>query len=129
MFAPPCLDAGLFVGGEHVITRPQCGATPTALVEIENEARVASELRIAREDPGAMSPGAQRILAEPAPERGIADLRDDAARHRLLAQFADRPAGKWQAPAGRQLTSQRLDRDDDTGGKSGLDARFAEVRR
>lgn len=127
MFAPSGLDAGLFVGGEYVITWPQCGATPTALVEIENTAGLASELRIAWEDPGAMPPGAQRILAEPAPERGTADLCDDAARHRLLAQFADGPAGKWQAPAGRQLTRQRLDRDDDTGGKSVPDAHIVEV--
>jgi hypothetical protein len=89
MFAPSGLDAGLLVGAEHVITWPQRGATPPALVEIENAAGLAGELRIAWEDPGAMPPGAQRVLAEPAPESGAADLRDDAARHRFLTQFGD----------------------------------------
>ena len=89
MFAPSGLDAGLLVGGEHVIARPQRGATPTALVEIENAAGLAGESRIAWEDPDAMPPGAQRILVEPAPEGGAADLRDDPARHRFLAQFGD----------------------------------------
>src|ERR1019366_6505406 len=67
MFAPSGLDAGLLVGAEHVITRPQCCATPAALVEIENTAGLAGEIRIAWEDPCAMPPGAQRVLAEPAP--------------------------------------------------------------
>lgn len=67
MFAPSGLDAGLLVGGEYIITRPQCGAMPPALVEIENATGLASELPIAWEDPGTVSPGAQRILAEPAP--------------------------------------------------------------
>ena len=99
MFAPPGLDAGLLVGAEHVITRPQCCAFPTALVEIEDAAGLAGELRIAWEDPGAMAPGTQCVLAEPAPERGATDLRDDAARHRLLAQFGDGPASQGQASA------------------------------
>jgi len=67
MFAPSGLDAGLLVGGEHIITWPQCVATPPALVEIENAAGLAGELPIAWEDPGAMPPWAQCILAEPAP--------------------------------------------------------------
>jgi hypothetical protein len=57
MFAPPGLDTGLLVGGEYVITRPQCGATPPALVQVENAAGLAGELSIAWEDPGTMPPG------------------------------------------------------------------------
>jgi len=89
MFPPSCLDAGLLVGAEHVITRPQCCAAPAALVEIENTAGLAGKIRIAWEDPCAMPPGAQRVLAEPALERGAADLRDDAARHCFMTQFRD----------------------------------------
>jgi len=129
MFAPSGLDAGLLVDGDYMITRPQRGTAPPALVEIENAASLTSESPIAWEDPGTMSPGARCILAEPAPKSGAADFRDDAARHRFPAQFGDRPASQRQTPAGRQLTSQRLDRDHDPGGKSGLDARFVEVRR
>ncbi len=89
MFAPSGLDAGLLVGGDYIITWPQRGAPPPALVEIENAASLASELPVAWEDPGTMSPGAQRILAEPAPQSGAADFRDDTARHCFLAQFGD----------------------------------------
>jgi hypothetical protein len=48
------------------------------LVEIENPASLAGEIRIAGEDPCAMPPGAQSVLAEPAPKGDAADLRDDA---------------------------------------------------
>ena len=84
MFAPSGLNTGLLVGGEYVITRPQCGATPPPLVQIKNAAGLAGELSIAWENPGTMPPGAQCILAEPAPESGAADLCDNAARHRFL---------------------------------------------
>lgn len=89
MFAPSGLDAGFLINAEHVITRLQRGPAPAALVEIQNAAGLACKVRIAWEDPCAMAPGAQRILVEPAPESGAADLRDNAARHRFPAQFGD----------------------------------------
>jgi hypothetical protein len=89
MFALPGLDAGLLVGAKNVIVRPQCCPIPTALVKIEDATSLAGELRIAREDPGMMTPGLQRILAEPAPEGCATDLCHDTVRHRLLAQFGD----------------------------------------
>ena len=89
MFAPPGLDAGLLVGGENIIPRPQHRIFPTSLVKIEDLASLAGELRITRENPGAMAPGPQSVLTEPAPKGGATDLRDDAARHRLLAQLGD----------------------------------------
>jgi len=127
VFAAPRLDAGLLVSAENVIARPKCSTFPTAVVKIEDAARFAVELWIAREDPGAMTPGPQRILAQPAPEGSAADLGDDAVCHRLLAQFGDRPARQGQTSPTWQLTSQRLDGHNDTGGKSGLVARFAAV--
>jgi hypothetical protein len=45
--------------------------------KLEDAASLAGELRIARAYPGAVMPGPQRVLAEPAPERGATDLRDD----------------------------------------------------
>jgi hypothetical protein len=85
MFAPSGLDAGLLVGAEHVVAWSQGFALPAPLVKIEDAASFASKVGIARENPTAMTPGPQRILAEPAPNGGAADLRDDAARHCLLA--------------------------------------------
>jgi len=68
MFALPGLDAGLLgllVGAKNVIVWSQCCAFPPALVKIEDATGFAGELRIAWEDPGAMTPGPQRILVEP----------------------------------------------------------------
>jgi hypothetical protein len=93
MFAPPGLDAGLLVSAKNVIAWPQCCTFPAALVKIEDEARLSGKLRIARENPGAMTPGPQCVLAEPAPQGSATDLGDDAARHRLLAQSSGTKAG------------------------------------
>jgi hypothetical protein len=84
MFAPPGLDTGLLVEAQHVISRPQCCTFPAAPVQVDDAAGLAGEVRVARENPTAMAPGTQGILAKPAPERGAADLGNDAARHRFL---------------------------------------------
>lgn len=128
VFASPSLNAGLLVSAQNVIARPQCCTFPTALVKLEDTTSLAGKLRIAREYPATVMPGPQRVLAEPAPEGGATDLRDDAARHRLVAQFGDGPARQRQTSATRQLTGQRLDRHRDTGGKSEPVARHAAVR-
>jgi hypothetical protein len=57
MFAPPCLDAGLLVDAEHVITRPQRCTFPAALVQIDDLASLAGEMRVTWKDPTAMAPG------------------------------------------------------------------------
>ena len=128
MFAASGLDAGFLIDAENVIVRPQCCTSPAALVEIDDAASLAGEVRITREDPGTMAPGAQRILPEPAPQRCAADLRDKAARHRLVAQFGDRPSCEGETTTRRQLTGKRLDRNHNTGGKSGLVDRRAAAR-
>src|SRR6266567_5034944 len=78
MRSPPGLDGGLLIDAEHVIPRPQSCTFPATLIEIEDAACFAGEVRVAREDPAAMTPGPQRVLPEPAPERGAADPGDDA---------------------------------------------------
>ena len=75
MLAPAGLDAGLLVGAQHVVARPQGGAAPAPLIEIQDAAGFEGEGRIAREDPAAMAPGPQCILAEPAPQGRPANLR------------------------------------------------------
>ena len=101
MLAPSGLNAGFLVGAEHVVVWSQGFPLPATVVKIEDTSSFANEVWIAREDPTAMTPGPQRILAEPTPNGGAADLRDDATCYRLLAQFCDRPAGQRQAPARR----------------------------
>ncbi len=120
----PGLDARLFVGAEHVLPRPERDPLPAAFIEIQDPAGLERELRVAGEDPAAIAPWSQRILAEPAPQRGAADLRHDSLRHHLASKLRHRPARQRHLTPPRQLTGQSLDLDDDAGGKSGLVARL-----
>ena len=129
MSAPPGLDTGLLVDAEYVIARPQRCTFPPALVEIDDAAGFAGKLRITREYPAAMAPRTQCVLAKPAPERRATDFCHKTARHCLLSQLGDRPSCQGQTATRRQLTSKRLDRNHNTGGKSALVARRVAARR
>jgi hypothetical protein len=123
MFAPACLDARLLVGAEHKIKRPQGFVVPPTLIQVQDAASLDGKSGVAGEDPAAMAPRSQRVLAEPAPQRGAADLRHQPLRDGLPAQFGKRPARQWQPATRRQLTSQRLDLDPDRRGKNEPDGR------
>ncbi len=70
------LDAGLLVGGEHEIVSTERLAFPETLVEVQEGAGFLEEARVARKDPGAMTPRAERVTTEPTPDSGAADLGD-----------------------------------------------------
>jgi hypothetical protein len=65
-------------------------------VQVKHDTRPAAEVGIAPECPGTVVPGPDRILAEPAPDRGAGDLLDDAP--------LDRRAGDRSARPPRELT-------------------------
>src|SRR5581483_10280847 len=73
--ARPRLNTRLLVGREDVFIIPQAPALPVALVQIKDHPGLRGELRIAREDPAAMPPRANRIGRQPAPDGRPADLR------------------------------------------------------
>lgn len=73
------LDTGLFVGGENTICGLQWLALPEALIEVEDATGLDLEIGIARKDPAAMGPGANRVLCQPSPQGGLAHGCDDAA--------------------------------------------------
>ena len=118
MFTTARLDAGLLVGAEHIIAWSQGFVLPPALVDIQHPTGLGGEGGITRENPATMAPRPQRILAEPTPQRGAADLRHQSLRDRLPAQFGERPARQRQAAARWQLTGQRFDLDPDRRGKN-----------
>jgi len=63
------LNTGLFLCEDDVVDRnPVERAIPGALVKIEDESGFASKVRIAREDPASMFPGAKGVAVEPAPQ-------------------------------------------------------------
>ena len=61
-----------------------------AFVEIEDGSGFVGKVRIARKDPASMFPGAKGIAAEPAPQSGTADLRNQALRNYVLPDLLDR---------------------------------------
>jgi hypothetical protein len=83
MFADAGLDAGLLIGADHELVGFQGFALPLAGVEVEDASRLDAEVRIARKDPGAVLPGANGVLVEPAPHRLVADRGHDAGALRL----------------------------------------------
>lgn len=128
MLAPSGLDTGFLVGAHHIFSRTQRRAPPAPFVEIQNAAGLEGKVRIAGEDPTPVAPGAKRVLTEPAPERGAADLRDQPVGDHVPLQLGERPAGQRHPTAGGQLTREGFDLDDNAGGESGLAARLAAAR-
>jgi hypothetical protein len=119
MYADARLDAGFLVRRQDKVTAAQRRTFPAALVKVKHATGLHGEIGIAREDPAAVSPRAQRFAAEPAPQGGVTDLRHDTFAHDLTLNVGQRPARQGQAAAMGQFAHQRLNRDDDAGGKSG----------
>src|SRR6266700_1502376 len=101
------LDGGLLVGADDVVAGVQQLAFPAALVEVEDRAGPVGEARVAREDPGAVLPGLDRVLRQPAPDGHSADLLDDPACNRLARQLRRRPARQRHTLLGGQRAGHR----------------------
>ena len=74
-----CLNARLLIGREQIFPGPQALSLPLTVVQIKRSACSDFEVRVPRENPGAMVPGTNRIFIQPAPDRGTADLCDEAS--------------------------------------------------
>ena len=103
------LDRRLLIRAHHEIAGLEQLPLPAALVQVQDPARLLGELRVAREDPRAVVPRADRVLPQPPPDRDRRDRRDDPALDRLPGQLSARPARERDALLGRQLARQRLD--------------------
>ena len=123
------LDAGLLVGAQHEVARTQSRILPAPLIEVQDAASLRGKVGIPREDPSAMAPRPQSILAQPAPQCRAADLGDQPLSHRFPAQLRASPSCERQSMTGGQLTGQCLHLNHDTGGKSGPVARRAAIPR
>ncbi len=67
-----------------------------------------------------MFPGAKGIAAEPAPQSSAADLSDQALGNNVLADFLRREPRQWEPEGVRELASECLNLNDETGGKAGF---------
>ena len=111
------LDAGLLVGAEYELIGAQSFALPPLGVKIEDARGLAQEIRVAREDPGAVLPGANGVLVQPAPHRGVADARDDARVLRFARDIGATEARERQTTNRRHLTGEGLDLHDQLWGE------------
>jgi len=89
----------------------------------QDRSRLFQKQWIARENPASITPRSNGVLAEPAPDGGSADLRYQPLSENFLPDVGNREAREGQALAMRQLTSESFYLHDETGGKSGPDAR------
>jgi hypothetical protein len=89
LFSASSLNAGLLVGRDHEVISAQWHALPNAFVEIEDETGVGRKVGITREDPASMLPWAESVGAEPTPQGGAADFRDEALRNHVLPDLLD----------------------------------------
>ena len=112
MFSAAGLNAGLFVCGKDVVVRAKRGAFPHAFIQIQDESGFTRKVRIAREDPASMLPRAESIAAEPAPQRGATNLRDQALRNDMLPDLLDREPGQGKPETVRKFTGERLNLND-----------------
>ena len=124
MFPTSCLNTRLFVSAKYKILRTQGLSLPNTLVEIEDRSRPFQKQWIAGENPASITPRSNGVLAEPAPDGGSADLRYQPLSENFLPDVGNREAREGQALAMRQLTSESFYLHDETGGKSGPDARL-----
>jgi len=74
-----------------------------------------------------MLPRAEGIAAEPSPQRGTANLRDQALRDDMLPDLLDRESRQRKPEGVGKLAGECLNLNDETGGKSGLSARLEAV--
>jgi hypothetical protein len=105
LFAAPGLNTGLFIRQHHEVISAQWGLLPHALIQVKDTTGLGS---IARENPAAMLPGAQGIVAKPAPQGCAADLRDEPLSNNVPADSAIESLDKgsprrsmWKLTGGR----------------------------
>jgi hypothetical protein len=123
MDPPPRLDRGLLVGADHILAGVQQPALEASLVEVEHPAGLVGEVGIGGEDPGAVLPRPNRVLAQPAHDRRLRDLGDAALDDEPVN--VSRRATRERRALARRLAGDGLDRGDLARGESGAAGRRA----
>jgi len=112
------LDAGLFIRGDNKIMAAQGFSLPDAVIQIENSCGLLLKIWIPRPNPASITPGANRILAQPAPDRFSTDGCDDSLFFHLSGDFIVGKSRKRQPELfGGQLTGKCFDSNNDLRGE------------
>jgi hypothetical protein len=97
------LNRGFLIGRDDEVLGSQGLAFPLAGVQVQYTASLVLEVRIAGEDPRAVTPGPDGIGGEPSPDGDAGDLGDQAARWstsaRISGTWIDRRGGRWSRPS------------------------------
>ena len=111
------LNAGLFIGGDNKIMAAQGLSFPDAVIQIENSCGLLLEIRIPWPNPASITPRANRILAQPAPDSFSTDGGYDSLLFHLSGDFIVRKSRKRQPELFGQLTGKCFDSNNDLRGK------------
>ena len=82
------LNAGLFIGRDHKVVRPQGKSIPDSLVEVQNPAGLMFKLGIPGKDPTPVLPWLDGILSQPSPDCRAADIGHNAPLNSFSCNFA-----------------------------------------
>ena len=102
------LDRGFLIRADHELVGAQRFAVPEPGVQVERTGGLDREVGVPREDPRAVLPGFERILGQPAADRGHR-RRDLAPLGQLTGQFRGAPPRQRHLRFGRQRARQRDD--------------------
>jgi len=122
MASLPSLDAGFLIRADHEFVLSERAISPTSLVEIQDGAGFGGEVRVARENPTPMLPGADGVFTEPAPDGGVTDRGNKSGSAHVLGELCRAPAGQRNAQGSRQLAGDGLNFDEQLWGERPGDA-------
>src|SRR5947207_7071010 len=88
-----------FICREDELVGAEFTALPDALVQIQNASGLGFEIRISWEDPAAVLPRTDGVLAQPSPDGGVTDGCRQAASADVGAEFGHAPARKGHTEA------------------------------
>ena len=100
MFAPPGLDAGLFVSRDDIFVALEGLAIPGARIQVQYPAGLDGKGGVTGKDPATMTPRTNGILVEPAPDGAARDAGDQASLANLAGYVWGVPVGNRDAVSG-----------------------------
>ena len=107
-----------FICREDELVGAEFTALPDALVQIQNASGLGFEIRISWEDPAAVLPRTDGVLAQPSPDGGVTDGCRQAASADVGAEFGHAPARKGHTEAMGQFAGDGFNAHDQFWGET-----------
>lgn len=113
----PSLNAGLLIGTNHVFVGTQQLAIPGSMIQIQYPSRFFLEIRISGPYPAPVTPRANCVLAQPAPDRRSTDGGHNTPLDGLLSDLLPAQTRERKPEVLWQLAGKGLDLQNDLRGK------------